>query len=106
MNHFSIGLGSVKAFVLAWAATAVFSAHALSGVLEIRGVLISPGCQLSLVALQRVADMAQVSGHDCGLTRQADNAMSNAMIAQMSQETIGSPTSAAPPKRVLTLSYR
>ena len=106
MNQPNIRRSFVKVALSAMAATAFYPAHALNGVLEIRGAITSPGCQLGLQNMQRLAGQTQVSGQACGLTSQATSVMSNAIIAQVAEDSIGSPNVAAPSKRVLMLNYR
>jgi hypothetical protein len=96
----------VKVLLSVMAAAAMCSAHAQKGVLEIHGVLVSPGCQLSLQALQRLSGQTQVSGQACGLTSGAGNALSQVAIAQVAEETTVSPQGEGSPKRLMTLSYR
>lgn len=95
----------VKVMLSVMAATAMCSAHAQKGVLEIHGVLISPGCQLSLQSLKRLTGQTQVSGQACGLTSGAGNAMSQVSIAQVAEETTVAPPGANSPKRLMTLNY-
>jgi len=95
----------VKVLLSVMAAAAMCSAHAQKGVLEIHGVLVSPGCQLSLQALQRLSGQTQVSGQACGLTSGAGNALSQVAIAQVAEETTVSPQGEGSPKRLMTLNY-
>ena len=88
------------------AAATVFSAHAQRAVLEIHGVLTSPGCQLSLQALQRLSGQTQVSGQACGLATGTGNPLSQVAIAQIEEESTVAPSGAGKPKRLMTLSYR
>jgi hypothetical protein len=96
----------VKVMLSAIAATAVCSAHAQRGVLEIHGVLISPGCQLKLQDLQQLSGKTQVNGLDCGLTSGPGNALSFANIAHIAEETLASPSGTGQDKKLMTLSYR
>jgi hypothetical protein len=92
--------------LLPWmAATAMCCAQAQQGVLEIRGVLTSPGCQLSLQALQRLSGQTQVNGQTCGLATGSGNALSQVTIAQIAEITTAAPAGAGSAKRLMTLSY-
>lgn len=95
-----------KVLLLGVVATAICSAHAQRGVLEIQGVLTSPGCQLSLQALQRLSGQTQVSGQACGLATGTGNPLSQVAIAQIAEESTVAPSGAGKPKRLMTLSYR
>jgi len=106
MNRQSLCLRFAKVLLLGVAATTMFSAHAQRAVLEIHGVLTSPGCQLSLQALQRLSGQTQVSGQACGLATGTGNPLSQVAIAQVAEETTVAPSGAGNPKRLMTLSYR
>ena len=105
MNRQSPYLRFAKVLLPWVAATAMFSAHAQRAVLEIHGVLTSPGCQLSLQALQRLSGQTQLSGQACGLASGSGNPLSQATIAQVAEVTTVAPTGAGSPKRLMTLSY-
>ena len=106
MNRQSLCLRFAKVLLLGVAATTMFSAHAQRAVLEIHGVLTSPGCQLSLQALQRLSGQTQVSGQACGLATGTGNPLSQVAIAQIEEESTVAPSGAGKPKRLMTLSYR
>ena len=105
MNRQSPYLRFAKVLLPWVAATAMFSAHAQRAVLEIHGVLTSPGCQLSLQALQRLSGQTQVNGQTCGLATGSGNALSQVTIAQIAEITTAAPAGAGSAKRLMTLSY-
>jgi hypothetical protein len=105
MNRQIKYLRFVKLMLSAIAATAMCSAHAQRGVIEIHGVLISPGCQLKLQELQQLSGKNQVNGQACGLTTGPGNALSKASIAQIAEETTASPSGTGKNNRLMTLSY-
>jgi hypothetical protein len=106
MNRQSPYSRFAKLFLPWVAATAMCSAQAQRVVLEIHGVLTSPGCQLSLQSLQRLSGHTQVSAQACGLTTGTGNALSQVAIAQVAEVTTVAPTGAGSSKRLMTLSYR
>ena len=94
-----------------WLVTAVLAvgmggAHAQKGVLEIHGVITSPGCQLSRQALQHIGEPTRLSGQACGLSTGAGNPLSSAAIAQVALETLAPAHNARGPHRLMTLNYR
>jgi hypothetical protein len=96
----------VKVMLSVIAASTMWGAHAQRGVLEIHGVLTSPGCQLKLHDLQRFTGQTQVNGQACGLTSGPGNALSFANIAHIAEETLTSPSGTGQDKKLMTLSYR
>ena len=93
-----------------WLVTAVLAAgvgcaHAQKGVLEIHGVITSPGCQLSRHALQHIGEPTRLNGQACGLSTSAGNPLSSAAIAQVALETLAPAHNARGPHRLMTLNY-
>ena len=105
MNRQIKYLRFVKLMLSAIAATAMCSAHAQRGVIEIHGVLISPVCQLKLQDLQQLSGKTQVNGQACGLSTGPGNPLSKASIAQVAEETSAAPSGNGKNKRLMTLSY-
>ena len=88
-----------------WAVSAV-PAHAQNGVLEIRGVLTSPGCSLNPHNVALVDTQTQINGQVCGLTSGTGNPLSNLNIARISEETLQNANGRDSGKRMVTLTYR
>jgi hypothetical protein len=94
-----------------WLVTAVLAAgvggaHAQKSVLEIHGVITSPGCQLSRQALQHMGEPSRLSGQVCGLSTGSGNPLSSAAIAQVALENLAPAHNARGPQRLMTLNYR
>ena len=94
-----------------WLVTAVLAAgvgaaHAQKGVLEIHGVITSPGCQLSRHNLQQLSEPTRLTGQACGLSTGTGNPLSSAAIAQVALETLAPAHNARGPHRLMTLNYR
>ena len=87
-------------------AAGVGCAHAQKGVLEIHGVITSPGCQLSRHALQHIGEPTRLNGQACGLSTSAGNPLSSAAIAQVALETLAPAYNARGPQRLMTINYR
>jgi hypothetical protein len=102
---------SAKQLGRAWLVTAVLAvgmggAHAQKGMLEIHGVITSPGCQLSRQSLQQLGETARLSGQACGLSTGSGNPLSSATIAQVALETLAPAHNARASQRLMTLNYR
>ena len=94
-----------------WLVTVVLAAsvgwaHAEKGMLEIHGVITSPGCQLSRQALQHMAEPTRLSGQVCGLSTGTGNPLSSAAIAQVALETLAPAHNARGSLKLMTLNYR
>jgi hypothetical protein len=106
MNRLTNNSRLIKVMLSAVAATSMCNAHAQRGMLEIHGVLISPGCQLKLQDMQQLIGKTHVNGQACGLTTGPGNALTQATIALVAEETTASLSGAGKDKRLMTLSYR
>jgi hypothetical protein len=87
-------------------AAGVGCAHAQKGMLEIHGVITSPGCQLSRQSLQHMGEPTRLSGQACGLSTGSGNPLSSMAIAQVALETLAPAHNARGPQRLMTLNYR
>jgi hypothetical protein len=83
-------------------ATAV---QAQNGMLEIYGVITSPGCTLSPQTLAQLGPQSRVNGQACGLTSGTANPMSSLNIAIVDKQTLPTSTGTAD-KQLVTLTYR
>lgn len=81
-------------------------ALAQHGMLEIHGVLTSPGCTLSQRTLSQLAQQTSINGQACGLTSGPNNPLSSLSIAHIAEETLPSAQGAGSGKRMVTLTYR
>jgi type 1 fimbria pilin len=88
-----------------WAVSAL-SAHAQNGVLEIHGVLTSPGCSVNPHNVAMVNTQTQINGLVCGLTNGTGNPLSNLNIARISEENLQNANGRDSGKRMVTLTYR
>jgi hypothetical protein len=87
-------------------AAGVGAAHAQKGVLEIHGMITTPGCQPIRQALQHMGEPTRLTGHTCGLSTGTGNPLSSAAIAQVALETLAPAHNARGPQRLMTLNYR
>ena len=92
----------VLSVMLVLSATA---AQAQNGMLEIHGVITSPGCTLSTQAVAHLSQQNSISGQACGLTSGAANPLSSLNIAHIEQQTLRTSTRTAG-KQLVTLTYR
>jgi hypothetical protein len=88
-----------------WAVSAV-PAQAQNGVLEIRGVLTSPGCSFNPQNVAFVDTQTPINGQACGLTSGTGNPLSRLNIARISEETLQNAIGRDSGKRMVTLTYR
>ena len=92
----------VLSVMLVLSATA---AQAQNGMLEIHGVITSPGCTLSTQALAHLSQQSSINGQACGLTNGAANPLSSLNIAHVDKQTLLTSTGTAG-KQLVTLTYR
>ena len=92
----------VLSVMLVLSATA---AQAQNGMLEIHGVITSPGCTLSTQAVAHLSQQSSINGQACGLTSGAANPLSSLNIAHIEQQTLLTSTGTAG-KQLVTLTYR
>jgi hypothetical protein len=92
----------VLSVMLVLSATAV---QAQNGMLEIHGVITSPGCTLSTQALAQLGQQNSINGQACGLTSGAANPLSSLNIAHVDKQTLLTSTG-TPGKQLVTLTYR
>ena len=81
------------------------AAQAQNGMLEIHGVITSPGCTLTTQALAQLGQQNSINGQACGLTSGAANPLSSLNIAQVDKQTLLTSTGTAG-KQLVTLTYR
>ena len=81
------------------------AAQAQNGMLEIHGVITSPGCTLSTQAVAQLGQQNSINGQACGLTSGAANPLSSLNIAQVDKQTLLTSTGTAG-KQLVTLTYR
>jgi hypothetical protein len=93
----------VLSVMLVLSATA---AQAQNGMLEIHGVITSPGCTLSTQALAHLSQQSSINGQACGLTSGPANPLSSLSIARIAEETLPSAHGVGAGKRLVTLNYR
>ena len=93
---------AVLSVMLVLSATA---AQAQNGMLEIHGVITSPGCTLSTQAVAHISQQNSINGQACGLTSGAANPLSNLNIAHVDKQTLLTSTGTAG-KQLVTLTYR
>jgi type 1 fimbria pilin len=93
---------TVLSVMLVLSATA---AQAQNGVLEIHGVITSPGCAMNTQTAAQWSQQTSIKGQACGLTSGAANPMSNLNIAHIDQQTLLTSTGTAG-KQLVTLTYR
>ena len=79
--------------------------HAQHGMLEIHGVITSPGCTLSTQAVAHLSQQSSINGQACGLTSGAANPLSSLNIAQVDKQALRTSTGTAD-KQLVTLTYR
>jgi hypothetical protein len=106
MNQKNRNLLWIKVVLSVVTAVSVPNALAFKGVIEIHGILKSPGCQIGLQSLQTLKGQAQLRGSDCGLTTATGNPMSSVSIAQVIEETPDVTQGVTSPNRLITLQYR
>lgn len=82
------------------------AAQAQNGMLEIRGVLTSPACPLSVQTVEQLRQQSHITGQTCGLTSGAGNPMSQMQIAHIGEETMSTMSGSNVSKRMVTLTYR
>jgi hypothetical protein len=99
LNRFATPVLSV---VWALSASAV---QAQNGMLEIYGVITSPGCTLSQQTMAQLSPHSRVNGQACGLTSGTANPMSSLNIAIVDKQTLPTSTGTAD-KQLVTLTYR
>jgi hypothetical protein len=92
----------VLSVMLVLSATA---AQAQNGMLEIHGVITSPGCTLTTQALAQLGQQNSIKGQACGLTNGAANPLSSLNIAHVDKQTLLTSTGTAG-KQLVTLTYR
>jgi hypothetical protein len=92
----------VLSVMLVLSATA---AQAQNGMLEIHGVITSPGCTLTTQALAQLGQQNSINGQACGLTSGTANPLSSLNIAQVDKQTLLTSTGTAG-KQLVTLTYR
>ena len=80
--------------------------HAQHGMLEIHGVITSPGCTLSQQTVLQLGQQTSIKGQACGLTSGPANPLSSLSIARIAEETLPSAPGAGYGKRLVTLTYR
>ena len=88
--------------MLVLTASAAFAQH---GMLEIQGVLTSPGCTLSPQTVLQLSQQTSINGQACGLTSGAANPLSSLNIAHVDKQTLLTSTGTAG-KQLVTLTYR
>jgi type 1 fimbria pilin len=88
--------------MLVLTASAAFAQH---GMLEIHGVLTSPGCTLSPQTVLQLSQQTSINGQACGLTSGAANPLSSLNIAHVDKQTLLTSTGTAG-KQLVTLTYR
>ena len=81
------------------------AAQAQNGMLEIHGVITSPGCTLSQQTMAQLSPHSRVNGQACGLTSGTANPMSSLNIAIVDKQTLPTSTGTAD-KQLVTLTYR
>jgi hypothetical protein len=81
------------------------AAQAQNGVLEIHGVITSPGCTLSTQTVANLSQQSSINGQACGLTSGAANPLSSLNIAHIDKQTLLTSTGTAG-KQLVTLTYR
>ncbi len=97
---------------VSWAAVSAMlvltanAAHAQHGMLEIHGVITSPGCTLSQQTLSQLGQQTSINGQACGLTSGPANPLSSLSIARIAEEPLPSASGAGSGKRLVTLTYR
>ena len=79
--------------------------HAQHGMLEIHGVITSPGCTLSQQTVLQLGQQTSIKGQACGLTSGAANPLSSLNIAHVDKQTLLTSTGTAG-KQLVTLTYR
>lgn len=82
------------------------AAHAQQGMLELHGVLTSPGCTLNQRTVAQLGQQTSINGQACGLTSGPDNPLSTLSIAHIEEATLPSAQGAGSGKRLVTLTYR
>jgi hypothetical protein len=92
----------VLSVMLVLSATA---AQAQNGMLEIHGVITSPGCTLSQQTMAQLSPHSRVNGQACGLTSGTANPMSSLNIAIVDKQTLPTSTGTAD-KQLVTVTYR
>jgi type 1 fimbria pilin len=85
---------------------AASSAFAQKGMLEIHGVLTSPGCTLSQQTVLQLSQQTSINGQACGLTSGPANPLSSLSIARIVEESLPSAQGTGSGKRIVTLTYR
>ena len=81
------------------------AAQAQNGMLEIHGVITSPGCTLSTQAVAHLSRQSSINGQACGLTSGAANPLSSLNIVHIEQQTLLTSMGTAD-KQLVTLTYR
>jgi type 1 fimbria pilin len=81
------------------------AAQAQTAVLEIRGVITSPGCTLNQQTVAQLGQLSHISGQACGLTSGTANPMSSLNIAAIDHQTLLTSTGTAV-KELVTFTYR
>ena len=81
------------------------AAQAQNSVLEIHGVITTPGCLFNPQTALQLNQQTHINGQACGLTSGAANPLSSLNIAHVDKQTLLTSTGTAG-KQLVTLTYR
>ena len=86
-------------------AFAGFAAHAEQGMLEIHGVITSPGCKVNFQSVSQMSQQGFINGQACGLTQDTRNLLSQLNIARIREETLFNAQGVELNKKLVTFTY-
>jgi hypothetical protein len=81
------------------------AAQAQNSVLEIHGVITTPGCLFNPQTVLQLSQQTHINGQACGLTSGAANPLSSLNIVHIEQQTLLTSMGTAG-KQLVTLTYR
>jgi type 1 fimbria pilin len=82
-----------------------FAAHAQQGMLEIHGVITSPGCKVNFQSVAQLNQQGFINGQACGLTKDTRNHLSQLNIARIREEAMFNTQGVALNKKLVTFTY-
>ena len=81
------------------------AAHGQQGMLEIHGVITSPGCKVNVQYVAQLSRQSHLTGQACGLVSDERNHLSQLNIARIKEETWFNANGVDANKRLVTLTY-
>ncbi len=105
MNLFITKKSLVSPLLAVVCTFAGFAAHAEQGMLEIHGVITSPGCKVNFQSVAQLSQQGYIDGQACGLTRDTRNLLSQLNIARIREEALFNAQGVELNKKLVTFTY-